>query len=338
MSQVVYQVRSAELRTLLKQVAEACDAILAAAPVDGSGKYLDDGTWSTEDVALGIPVRVVHVDVNSLRSLESSVSFAICDIVDEPALNLTDGWYVTHYTLSRVARLIDQLNEIHTRVRAIVPGLDVETPQGLGGVVGGAAVVPASLRDFSTGEWPDPELVYALRSLADLNYASHRAEHHGKSWEPGFQIVKSCDQWTITFLSYQFDDPYREDDKYVFTGTWGEVTDQIRAATDSFARKYEVQRDGAGLDEDHPLARLSASELASLPDGVQIHLRPGFVCVRNGPQRDLLERIDVGPDVGALIEFARYVVTVAPEHDSIGNVIGWTGERHPPAEEYGSSD
>ena len=84
MSQVVYHVCSAELRTLQKQVAEGCDAILAAAPADGSGKYLDDGTWSTEDVALGIPVRVVHVDVNALSSLESSVSFAVRDIVDEP--------------------------------------------------------------------------------------------------------------------------------------------------------------------------------------------------------------------------------------------------------------
>ena len=208
--------------------------------------------------------------------------------------------------------------------------MDVETPQGIGGVVGGAAMVPVSLGNFSTGEWPGARLGLRAEESGRSDYASHRAEHHGKSWEPGFQIVRSCDQWTITFLSYQFDDPYRKDDNYVFTGTWGEVTDQIRAATDSFARKYEVQRDGVSLDEDHPLARLSAYELASLPDGVRIHLRPGSVRVLDGPQCDLLERIDVGPDVGALIEFARYVVTVAPEHDSIGNVIGWIGERYPP--------
>jgi hypothetical protein len=47
------------------------------------------------------------------------------------------------------------------------------------------------------------------------------------------------------------------------------------------------------------------------------------------PSENCLTAIDVGLDVGKLIELGRYVVAVAPEHDSIANVIGWTGERHP---------
>lgn len=41
------------------------------------------------------------------------------------------------------------------------------------------------------------------------------------------------------------------------------MTDQIHTAVEHFAKKYEVRRDGGGLDEDHPLARLSVYELAT---------------------------------------------------------------------------
>jgi hypothetical protein len=193
----------------LERVTTARDALVAQAPVDDKGRYLDDGTWSAAGEAMGmIPVTVVKIDMFSLSSLESDVRFAVRDIVDEPALKLADGWYVTHDTSTRLGHLIDQVNEIHTRVSAVAPNLDVETPQDLRGVIDGAATIPATLGHPSEDKWwPEPPLVFELRSLADLNYASHRAEDHGKSWEPGFTIVRSGDQWTITFHSYQFEDP-----------------------------------------------------------------------------------------------------------------------------------
>jgi hypothetical protein len=89
-----------------------------------------------------------------------------------------------------------------------------------------------------------------------------------------------------------------------------------------------VPRVGGELEDSHPLARLSAFELANLPAGVQLHLSPGRLFLTGGPEslRPLLERFDAGLDTAELIEFARYAVAVAPEHSSLGRVIGWTGE------------
>lgn len=325
MSHVAYCFAPSQLHSVLKQIVAASSRILAAAPVDDTGKFLDNGTWSTDSEALGIPLRVVYIDGNSLDSLESDLAFDLHRVLDEPAFKLTEGWHLTHDTLTRIAHLIDQVNEIHARVEAMVPGLDVTTPQSLGDAINGTAIIPAALHKPTSDQWRQTELACALRSLADLNYASHRAEGHGKSWEPGFGIVRSGDRWTITFRSYQFDDPFRDDSEYVFTGTWAEVTNQITTATEHFAQKYRVQRDGLGIGG-HPLAGLTSYVMANLPDDVHLHLAPESLGVMSGPHEELLKRLDVGTDVRPMIELARYVVSVAPEYAAIGDVIGWHGE------------
>ncbi len=325
MSHVVYRIAPSELHGVLTQIVTASCRILLAAPVDDTGKFLDNGTWSTDSESLGIPLRVVYIDGSSLDSLESDLAFDLQGVLDESALRLNDGWYVTHDTLARIARLIDQVNEIHARVGAIVPGLDVTTPQSLGDAINGTAIIPATLHKPTSDQWQQAELTCALRSLADLNYASHRAEGHGKSWEPGFGIVRTGDRWTITFMSYQFDDPYSDESEYVFTGTWAEVTDQIVTATEHFAEKYQVERDGLGIGG-HPLAGLTSYMMANLPDDVHLHLAPEMLGVISGPHEELLKRLDVGTDVRSMIELARYVVSVAPEHATIGDVVGWGDE------------
>lgn len=207
-SHVLYRIEPTELLGVLTGIVTATRRILTAAPVDETGKYLDNGTWSTGTAALGIPISVVHLDAHSLDSLESDLTFALEGVLDEPALKLADSWYVTHDTSTHLARLIDQLNEIHRRVGAVAPGLDVTTPQSLGGTVNGSIVLPETLQNSAADHWQEADLSGALTRLAALNYASHRREGHGKSWEPGFGIVHRGDQWTITFSSYQFDDPF----------------------------------------------------------------------------------------------------------------------------------
>ncbi len=337
MSQVLYRIHPGALRSLLEKVSADRDAILAWAPVDEDGTYIDDGTYVEDATILGegeetqgIALKVVHLDVESLRCKESDLSHAILELLEEPAFTLAGGCYVTHCTVQRIAGIIDGLREIHARVSAVSPALDIAASQRLDGVIDGATALPVPA-PHSGRQAPGPQLIYAMRRLAELNNASHRAQGHGKSWEPGFRIARLGEQWTITFHSYQFLDSFRDDgDEHGFRGTWDDVTDQILTATEQFARKYNVFYDEQGLDDDHPIGRLSHDELARLPDDVAILLQPGRASVVAGPQLGLLERVDVGIDGGALIELARYVVTESPDHLLIADAIEWNGDRFAP--------
>jgi hypothetical protein len=262
---------------LLERVDKVMDKIVAAAPVDSEGRFLDDGTYSDDQELLGIPVRVVTLDARSLDSMYSDLHWDIRDVLAAPAMKIDDGWHVSHRTVTAVANALDRLGNLHDRVHATAPQLagEVSLPQGLTGIIAGATDIPASLEDVD--DWPTSDLPRALRALAELNYIAHRTEGHGKSWEPGIKILRQGPQWQVTLITYQFDGGYAHGRDHVFTGTWDGITEAIHAATAKLAQHHELTPAGGDLEADHPLARLSKFELLNLPSGVELYLGPGHL-------------------------------------------------------------
>jgi hypothetical protein len=324
---IVYRVSGGALRRFLEHAISVRDAILAEAPVDSEGRFLDDGTYSDNREVLGMPIKVVTLDAYSTGSLRSDVDWAVSDLVDAPAVDIDGDWHVVPHTITLVERVLEAIRKLHAQVAAVSTALDskVVPPTGLEGIVTGATPIPTAL-DEAIDPWPFDDLPRALRALAALNYLCHRVDGHGKSWEPGFAIRRSGVQWHITFRTYQFDNAYTGGGEKVFAGTWGQVTRQIEVLILKIGQHHDLIPSGGDLEVNHPLSRLSARELLSLPDEVTLQLAPGrlFATVGVPGVRKLLESLDTGLDTRSLIECIRYVVEAEPQVSSVGDITKWS--------------
>jgi len=306
------------------------DEIVAAAPVDSDGRFLDDGTYSDDHQVLGIPVKVVMLDANSTDSLRSRIDWAVRDAAEAPAINIDDSWHVTSHTIATIAKLLEQLRDLHSQVATVRPDLSekVLLHADLEGIVTGATDVPTGLAPID--HWPTTDLPRALRSLAALNYLSHWVDDHGKTWEPGFRIRRQGPQWHITFCTYQFDDPYGGGGReHVFAGTWDQVTEAIHASVIKLAQRHDLTPSAGYLEVSHPLARMETRELLSLPDDVELYLAPcRLSAATNIPNvRNLLERYETGLDTRSLIEFVGYAISTQPRHSFLGDITNFTTEQ-----------
>jgi len=326
---ILYRISPDALRRFLDHVIVTKDEIVAAAPVDSDGHFLDDGTYSDNHRL----IEIVTLDANSTDSLRSNVEWGVHDAAAAPAIRIDDGWHVTSHTIATIAELLDHQRRLHSQVATVRPSLGEKVPlrATLEGIVTGVTAVPTDLAPVD--RWPATDLPRALRALAALNYLSQWVGDHCKTWEPGFQIRRQGPQWHITFRTYQFDDAYSGGREQVFAGTWDQVTEAIHTAVAELAQRHNLTPSAGYLDVTHPLARLTTRELLSLPDDVELYLAPSHLRSATSIPgvRNLLESLEIGLDTQGLIEFVRYAVSSRPTYSTIGEIANLTTESGTPS-------